>query len=244
MDPSLSGSLSVLALTAASVAFFHTLLGPDHYLPFVFMGRAGSWSRSKTIVVTLLCGVGHLIGSVVLGAIGIAGGVAVSRIEGVEAVRGDVAAWGLIAFGLVYGAWGLRRALRRRAHSHVHTHGDGTVHDHDHDHLAEHAHAHAATNQGATRRLTPWVLFTVFVLGPCEPLIPLLMYPAAVESVTGVVLVTAVFGTVTLLTMVGAVIALQAGMHRLSLGPVERYAHALAGASVALCGVAIQLLGL
>ena len=248
MDPSLSGSLSVLALTAASVAFFHTLLGPDHYLPFVLMGRAGGWSRTKTIVVTLLCGVGHLIGSVVLGAIGIAGGVAISRIEGVEAVRGDVAAWGLIAFGLVYGAWGLRRALRRRTHSHVHTHGDGTVHAHTHNHMADHAHVHtqvqAKPTNGTARRLTPWVLFTVFVLGPCEPLIPLLMYPAAVESTTGVVLVTAIFGTVTLLTMTGAVIALQAGMHRLPLGSVERYAHALAGASVALCGMAIQFLGL
>ncbi|HOD34406.1 MAG TPA: hypothetical protein PLR20_01590 [Syntrophales bacterium] len=26
---------------------------------------------------------------------------------------------------------------------------------------------------------TPWVLFTIFVLGPSEPLIPVLMFPAA-----------------------------------------------------------------
>lgn len=242
MDPSISGALSALGLTAASVAFLHTLLGPDHYLPFVFMSRAGGWSRTKTIVVTLLCGVGHLVGSVVLGAIGIAGGVAVSRLEGIEAVRGNVAAWVLIAFGLVYGAWGLRRALRGRVHAHVHAHEDGTAHAHAHDHRGAHAHVH--THGASSRRLTPWVLFIVFVLGPCEPLIPLLMYPAALESMTGVLMVTAIFGTVTLLTMLAAVVALQSGLRRVSLGPLERYAHALAGASVALCGMAIQFLGL
>ena len=56
----LSGfSLSVLA-AAGGVAFLHTLLGPDHYLPFIVLARARSWSKTRTLVVTTICGLGHV----------------------------------------------------------------------------------------------------------------------------------------------------------------------------------------
>jgi len=51
----MSEQLVILALTAASLGFVHALLGPDHYLPFAFMARAGGWSRTKTLAVTLAC---------------------------------------------------------------------------------------------------------------------------------------------------------------------------------------------
>jgi len=31
----MSNELMILLVTAASIGFFHTLLGPDHYLPFI-----------------------------------------------------------------------------------------------------------------------------------------------------------------------------------------------------------------
>ena len=62
----------MLAVSAAAIAFAHTVLGPDHYLPFVAMARARGWSMSRTLRITLLCGAGHLAGSVVLGLAGIA----------------------------------------------------------------------------------------------------------------------------------------------------------------------------
>ena len=33
--------------TAAFIGFFHTLPAPDHYLPFVVMGKARKWSIAK-----------------------------------------------------------------------------------------------------------------------------------------------------------------------------------------------------
>jgi len=39
----MSHDLTVLAITAASLGFFHTLFGPDHYLPFIRMARARRW---------------------------------------------------------------------------------------------------------------------------------------------------------------------------------------------------------
>lgn len=231
-------SILALCLTAASIGAFHTLIGPDHYLPFVFMSRAGGWSRTKTLVITLLCGVGHVLSSVMLGAIGIAIGLAMARVEAIEAARGHVASWALIAFGLVYGVWGLRRALRNREHEHTHVHADGTVHSHPHTHHDEHAHVH-----GDGKTMTPWVLFTIFVFGPCEPLIPLVMVPAAQHSTWGVLVVTVIFGVATLATMTVMVLLCSAGAARVKLGTLERYNHALAGAALAACGIAIRVLG-
>lgn len=248
MEPSTLVGLTGLA---AFLGFLHTLLGPDHYLPFIAMARIGRWSRSKTIVVTLLCGVGHVLGSILIGAIGIATGVALRRldvIERIEGARGDMAAWLLLAFGLTYAAWGLRRAARRSPHSHWHAHADATTHAHTHTHEDAHVHPHVhPVADGSVApwadRAAPWVLFTIFVFGPCEALIPLLMVPAFEQSVWGVALVAAVFALATIVTMLALVLAGCAGLAKLPLGPLERYSHALAGAALSLCG-GLMLLGL
>jgi nickel/cobalt exporter len=231
----------ILLSTAAFLGFFHTLLGPDHYLPFIVMGKARQWSMVKTTWITVLCGMGHVASSVLLGFIGIALGMAVTKLVVVESFRGNLAAWALIAFGLVYFVWGMRRAWKNKPHQHSHFHTDGHTHIHAHLHTEEHAHVHEMENKGS---ITPWVLFTIFVLGPCEPLIPIIMYPAAKENIGGLLLVTLIFGAVTILTMVGIVIASTWGINRLPLKKVERFTHALAGGSICLCGLAIQFLGL
>ena len=64
--------LALLLGTAVTIGFVHTVLGPDHYLPFIVMAKSGRWSAAKTAVVTALCGVGHIASSVALGLIGIA----------------------------------------------------------------------------------------------------------------------------------------------------------------------------
>ena len=100
-----------LCLTAASIGAAHTLLGPDHYVPFVAMSRAGGWSTTKTLRVTAGCGMAHVAGSVAIGVVGPALGLAALGLEGLEAFRGDVAAWLLVGFGLAYLGWGLVHAL-------------------------------------------------------------------------------------------------------------------------------------
>ena len=92
--------------------------------------------------------------------------------------------------------------------------------------------------------MTPWIIFTIFIFGPCEPLIPLLMYPAAQGHITHVVLVSLVFAAVTIGTMLSIVMASLAGLQWLPTGRLERYTHALAGVSILFCGIAVQFLGL
>jgi sulfite exporter TauE/SafE len=234
-------STSFLLLTAASVALIHTLAGPDHYLPFAAMARAFSWSRQRTIAVTLVCGLGHVLSSVLLGLAGIALGLGLASLQAIESARGRFAALALAAFGLLYCAWGFRRAMRNQPHGHTHGHADGTVHAHTHVHEHDHLHVHPRQTDSATT-VTPWLLFTVFLLGPCEPLIPLVMYPAANRNWMDVGLVTLVFGLVTLLTMTVATLSCAAGMRQIRIASLERYSHALAGSIIALCGFAILVL--
>ena len=130
----------VLVSAAVGIGFVHTVIGIDHTLPFVVLGKARGWSLRRTLWVTGLCGGGHVASSILLGGAGI--GLAifatgldtregyhwmqgrVGSFESIEAVRGDLAAWALVVFGLTYAAWSLAR--RRRSQRHVHEHPAGS----------------------------------------------------------------------------------------------------------------------
>jgi sulfite exporter TauE/SafE len=219
-----AGDCIPLCLTALSVGVIHTILGPDHYVPFVAMSRAGGWSAAKTLRLTLACGLGHVAGSVLIGAIGLLLGVAVMRLEAAEAFRGDMAAWLLIGFG----AASLAAALVRSV---------GGVHPA----------AHAVDAAGGTRDAgrpsvwTPWLLFLVFVFGPCEPLVPLLMYPAAKADAFAVAAVVVTFALATLATMAAAVMAMRHGLSWAHAPVLGRGGHVLAGAAIMACGVLMKL---
>jgi sulfite exporter TauE/SafE len=236
----MSNEIVILAVTAATIGFFHTILGPDHYLPFIVLSKARQWSSVKTVMITFLCGIGHVLSSVVLGFIGIALGIAVFRLEAIESFRGELAAWLLIAFGFTYFIWGIHRAIRNRLHEHSHLHENGRTDSHPHKHVADHTHIHTSKSGS----LTPWILFTIFIFGPCEPLIPLIMYPAAKDDMMTVAIVALVFGLTTISTMLGIVLASFYGVARLTLGKLEKYSHALAGLAILLCGGAVKFLEL
>ena len=239
----MSKELGLLLGTAVSLGFIHTLMGPDHYLPFVAMARIGRWSHAKTAVITFLCGIGHILSSVVLAFAGIALGVAVTRLKTIESARGEIAAWLLIIFGFTYFVWGLHRALRGKPHHHLHAHADEGIHAHEHTHTGEHTHVH---QHDSAEKMTPWILFTIFVFGPCEVLIPLLMATAARHSMPSVILVAGTFGVSTIATMMIVVMGSSMGLSRVRVkfGGLERYSYAAAGLVVFLCGGAIKWLGL
>ena len=229
----------LLAGTAATIGFVHTIFGPDHYLPFIVLSKAGQWSKLRTIIITFICGIGHILSSVVLGFIGIFLGIAAFKLEVIEAFRGDLAAWFLIAFGFTYFIWGIHRAFRSKPHKHFHLHKNGEVHTHHHKHFREHSHINS---NRYSNNLTPWILFTIFVFGPCEPLIPLLMYPAANHNILYVGIIVSIFGLTTIATMLAIVMASLYGLTKITL--TERYSHAVAGLVIFLCGSSIKFLGL
>ena len=90
-------SVPILIGSALTLGLIHTITGPDHYLPFVAMAKTRNWSTVRTIWIVSICGLGHVLGSVALGFIGIAAGIFVEKLEFFEGVRGSLASW--ILFG-------------------------------------------------------------------------------------------------------------------------------------------------
>lgn len=279
----LASTSLTLAGTAAALGGLHTLYGPDHYVPFIALARIGRWSVGKTILVTLSCGLAHVLSSVVLGIIGLVLGTSVLRLGEIESWRGGVAGWMLLAFGMGYTVWGLHRAFRGRRHAHPHRHADGTVHDHEHAHEGDHLHVHAppfawpalsggvksaggapgplqgegAVARGPTSgrdgvgnagplvadgrsRRASWVMFIIFLFGPCEPLIPLVMYPAFAGRPVDVVWVTLAFAASTLAVMTAMVLLGTRVAREIRVSSLQRFDHAMAGAAIMFCGIAVK----
>jgi len=80
----------------------------------------------------------------------------------------------------------------------------------------------------------------VFAFGPCEPLIPLVMLPAARASGWGVAAVIIAFGAATLATMLAAVWALRRGVGLVQAPRLARFADMLAGLVILACGMLVR----
>lgn len=206
-----------LVAAAVSVAFFHSL-APDHWLPFVALAKSGRWPMRKLGWVTLLAGAGHVTSSLLLGSLGLWAGLALHRLEGVEAWRGSVGIWLLIGFGVAYLLWGLKHA------------------QHHHPHIS----IEEAVRVYAVRRM--WMLMAIMVFGPCEPLIPL-MFVAVQHGLTTVWTMSLVFSIVTIGMVVGQSCLSYAGVRLVSAPWMERYAHALAGLVIVLTALFVMLAG-
>lgn len=209
-------SINILFLTALTIGVTHVILGPDHYLPFIVLSKAGRWSLPKTMFITMITGIGHVIGSVVLGLLGVLLSLNLQRLEIIESIRGDWAGWLLTFFGFVYLIW----ALFNMNHGHTHK------------------------IDGQKFNSTPWILFIIFALGPCEPLIPLLIYPAAKGNFISVIMVALIFSVSTIFTMMIAVYLGYYGLSLVKLQKLDKYAHVLAGTAIFLSGIAVTFLGL
>lgn len=232
---------NILILTAALLGFVHTVFGPDYYIPFIAISKAKNWTFTKTLVITVLCGIGHILGSIALGLIGVFSGIVIANLKLIESFRGTVAAYLLILFGLFYTIYGLRKAYRNKPHKHLHLHEDGTIHERVHVHKKELTHIHENIKKNP---VSPWVLFIIFVFGPCEALIPLLMFPAAQNNYGLLLTVTIVFALTTIATMILMVAFGLVGLKIVQFNRVERYSHALAGILILICGIAVRFFGI
>ena len=117
----------LLIIASVSIAFLHTVSGPDHYLPFIALSKSRGWTYAKTIQWTIVCGLGHIASSVLLGLGGAALGWSLSSVKWLENVRGGVAGWMMLLFGIVYGSWGLYRAYKNNPHKHFDLEDDGAL---------------------------------------------------------------------------------------------------------------------
>ncbi|MDR1860325.1 MAG: hypothetical protein LBR06_05340 [Bacteroidales bacterium] len=225
-----------LIFLALTTGFIHTVLGPDHYLPFIVLGKARNWSMTKTLWITFISGVGHVGSSIIIGAVGILLGVSLNRLESIEAFRGNIVGWMLFAFGLGYTLYGIYKYLHHAHHTHLPTFLKPKS-------IREFEHLPMSESAGDNTRLTPWLLFLIFVFGPCEVLIPILLAPAFEHRPAVMFLVAGVFGAVTIATMLALVYLGRRGVALIRLQHQERYMHLVAGLIILLSAVGMLFLG-
>ncbi len=76
----MNGWLMTLMFAAAGVGSLHSL-APDHWVPFAALSRARRWSSAHTARLTVLCGLGHVTVSAILGLAGLFAGLRSGRVS-------------------------------------------------------------------------------------------------------------------------------------------------------------------
>lgn len=228
--------LYLLFVSAASLGFIHTILGPDHYLPFIVLSKARKWSSTKTMWITFISGVGHVGSSVLIGMFGIALGISLKKLEYLEAFRGELVGWMLFVFGILYTIYGIYKYLKSIHHFHL---PDFLVPEK----IRGLQHLPTEDQVEDNTKLTPWILFLIFVFGPCEILIPMLIFPAYKNSAFGMVTVALIFGIATISTMMLTVYIGHKGTSLIKFKKHEKYLHLFAGILILISGSGILFLG-
>lgn len=207
-----------LLLAAITVGSLHSL-APDHWVPIAAVGRARGWSSLRTSRVALLCGVGHVTVSVMLGLLALAFGAQLFQSFGERMV--SVAGLLLIGFGAAYAVWGIRSALVHRIHGHHHHH-----YDHVHD----------------PSTASTWSLFLIYCADPCVAVIPILFAAAPLSAAQQVSVVVA-YEVATIATMVVLVAIAHSGAQRFKGQWIERYGDGAAGVLIVATGIMVAVLG-
>lgn len=177
----------------------------------------------RAMMWTLVCGIGHVGSALLIALVFMYAShlMTESDVSWLNENRGNLAAWALIGFGAAYLLYSLRKS---RLHRHHHIHAGEA--------LAE-----------RSGKITPWIIFIIFVLGPCEALLPLLA-PSAALGMGCVALVTIVFSVCTIATMMLAVALGMRGLSLLHSRWLEHHAGELAGFTIMLCGIGIAFFDL
>jgi ABC-type nickel/cobalt efflux system permease component RcnA len=234
----LASSAALPSLAAAS-GVLHVLI-PDHWLPFVLIGRARGLSARRVGCLSLLSALIHAGVSVGLGlaALGLGAGAA----ERLGRTLTGVSPALLVGFGLLYAAW----AWHKGGHfhpggRHVHAAGGACAGDEGPGH-PEHLHYHA--DQDLIRDGAGWSglsLAAIVGLNPCVIVLPLIVAaaPGGAGSVAQVILA---YALPTTLLMVGlSVLGVRLGV-AIRLPAAARHAEAASGLLIAAVGLLFGLL--
>lgn len=229
-----------MAVLGFTVAFLHAAI-PTHWLPFVLVGRARGWTRTKTIAVTLAAGLGHVALTTALGL-----GVAWFGFK-LDQRLGSSFPW--IAGGVLAAMGGYYLWRQSRGAGICHHHPPGS-HHHADEHCGEaddHTHWDDELND------TPLVsgraadsaaiggLFIMLTVSPCEAFLP--VYLTGVQFgwrgfvVLSVILAVAALAGMTLFTWLALL-----GVDRMRIQRFERSEAGLLGVIFLVLGVVVVLL--
>jgi ABC-type nickel/cobalt efflux system permease component RcnA len=231
---------TLLPVTAAATALFHTLI-PDHWLPFVLIGRARGWSGRTTALVSGFSALVHTLLSIALGLMALRLGQLGARIIGERLERGSGLL--LVVFGAAYALW----AWRKGGHFHpggalLHGRNEGRCDGHEGSAGSDHLHYHADDawiRSDVGKGAIPLAL--IVGLNPCVLLLPIMMATAE-QGAGAIALVTLAYSVTTIALMVGLSVAGVAGTRRLPVPAVARHMETASGILIALCGAVFLLI--
>ncbi len=218
-----------LIFTAATVGAIHSL-APDHWVPFAALARARNWSALRTARLAVVCALGHVTASAILGVLALL--IGREAVEAFGSTLASAAPLMLIAFGLVYMLWALWRATRREL-LHQADHLDGNAHAHRHVH-GHHHHKRSATE---------WGLFLLFCADPCVALIPMIV-AASARGWASVGAVIIVYELATIAAIVVLVQTAHAGASRIRFAWFDRFGDVVAGGMILVVGTLVTFLGI
>jgi len=263
---SASEELWMLMGLALTVAVLHSL-NPDHWLPFVMLGRSKNWKFQRTLGFAGLAGTAHVGTSIIIGLIGVAlGAVLAERFAAIiEYITG--ALFILFGFSLAYLSW------KRGGHHHhgipfiahlfgesveeaekwMHTHrtenGHMFQHSHKYEREAEHTHEHGRTHEHnqfdgkMNNTRVGYGLVAIIGLTPCVALLPI-VFAAIAFGTSSVVAVMAIFLAATVATIMLVTALALKGLQLVRFEFFERYGEVITGLVIALMGILVVSLGL
>ena len=221
----MSAGAPVLLAAAAGVGVAHAVL-PDHWMPLAVISRTQRYPARRVARLAGLAGVGHVVLSMVLGAVVIAIGLQLRHT--VESAQGLIVGGLLVLTGLGFGV------LQVRGHGHEHPHGHDHPHHHGHDH-ADHDHDHDHAGQDhAPGRLALLVPFGA-AASPDLTILPVFLAATTAGTATAVGTVV-LFGAATIGTFVLLTTLAAAGALRLRGDWLEQYGNAVTGAVLVVIG--------
>jgi ABC-type nickel/cobalt efflux system permease component RcnA len=231
-----------LLTTAAATGLLHTLI-PDHWLPFVLIGKARGWSAATVGAVSGLSALIHTAFSLLLGLLAV--GLGLKAVDAVGESLERASAILLCVLGLAYAGW----AWRKGRHFHP---GGRLLHGREPrpaceggegDANPEHLHYHA--DEGLIRGRHAWgavALALIIGLNPCVLMLPVLL--ASVQRGASMVALTSLaYAVPTILLMVGLSVLGVRTAWRVRLPWVARRAESISGLVVAALGFLYAVLG-
>lgn len=244
-----------LVVPAFLLAVSHAL-SPDHWFPFVVIGRANRWRIASVLGLAFLAAFGHVVSSVVVGLLTVFAEQGAPR--SVATFLQEVTPTLLIGFGVLYSS---ASAYKLRVSRHGHSHGvrfinrwlgidphdyDLPEHDHDHRHDEHCGHERGRCEQEVLpsdhlSSKAAWGL--VFILGvtPCVAILPI-TYAAARHGAFAILLVNGVFAVSSVTSILLATWLALRGMKLLRLRFFDRYGGIIAGIIIALLGIMSHLI--
>jgi nickel/cobalt exporter len=262
---SVSEELWMFVGLAFTVAVLHSL-NPDHWLPFVVLGRARNWRLRRTLAIASLAGTAHVGTSIIIGLIGVVLGAALAErfATMVEYITGSL----LILFGLGFAYLSWRRGrhqhhgipfITRRLgvntkeiepYMHIH-HEHEPGHDGEHHHELEdghshnhvHSHEHEPQGKKADNTRAGYGLVAIIGLTPCVALLPI-VFAGTTLGISTVITVMVVFFAGTLGTILLTTMLALKGLQMVKLEFFEKRGEVITGLVIALIGILVVGLGL